>query len=54
MKLINRINLFLHYIWWTRKLHPPFRLKIRRLWQISDKIYREKYLKQFELTHKSK
>jgi uncharacterized protein YcaQ len=45
-----RINLFIHYLWWTRRLSKPYRLSISKLWKYSDKITRENFIKTFDKT----
>ena len=43
-----RINLFIHYLWWTRRLSKPYRLSISKLWKYSDRITRENFIKTFD------
>lgn len=42
-RILNRIDLFFHYIWWTRKLTKPYRLSFKRMWQISNKLNNKSY-----------
>ena len=46
--MVRRINLFIHYLWWTRRLSKPYRLSISKLWKYSDRITRENFIKTFD------